>query len=78
MSEDCTRHLQEIERLHAQLQENSEIMYKLRKIITKKNGELKYERRKVQSLLKEKRQTEKAHYRNGQKRGKGKNGGRNG
>jgi hypothetical protein len=69
MCEDCTR-------LHEQLQIQAEEMFRLRKRITRLQGELKYERRKTAVLLKEKKDLKQSqHYRNGQKRG---NRGRNG
>lgn len=65
MCQDCNR-------LHEELQKQAGIMYGLRKRITNLKGELKYERVKNAELVKENRQ--KQHYRNGQKRGRTRNG----
>lgn len=66
---------QDCQSLHQQLQTQAEDMYKLKRAIIKLRGELKYEQVERGKLLKEKRENKKKqHYRNGQKRGKTRNG----
>jgi hypothetical protein len=68
MCKDC-------ERLHEQLQEQSGIMFGLRRRISQLRGELKYERREKEKIIKEKRKNQKPQLRKGQKRGQhGRNG----
>lgn len=57
-------------RLHEELQKQAGEMYGLRKRITNLQGELRYERKEKAKLIKEKKQGQKQHYKNGQKRGK--------
>jgi len=64
--------LDDIERLHSELTKQSEVMFHLRRRITQLQGELRRERQAKAKLLKEKK--EKQHYRNGQKRGRTRNG----
>lgn len=63
MCEDC-------QRLYDELQKQEAVSYGLRKHITSLRGELKFERREKEKLLKELKEKRKHdHYRNGQKRG---------
>jgi predicted RNase H-like nuclease (RuvC/YqgF family) len=68
--------INDMQRLHDELQKQQAIAYSLRKRITALKGELRYERQKngkLEKLLKEHKKKE--HYRNGQKRGShGRNG----
>jgi hypothetical protein len=65
MCNDCVR-------LYEELQKQESISYGLRKRITSLQGELRWERKEKAKLVKEKK--EKLHYRNGQKRGRTRNG----
>jgi hypothetical protein len=68
MCRDC-------EKLHEQLQEQAGIMFGLRKTISNLRGEVRYERREKEKLIKEKKKNQKPPLRKGQKRGKyGRNG----
>jgi hypothetical protein len=66
MCQDCVR-------LHDELQKQAAISYGLRKRITSLKGELRYERQERVKLIKEAKE-KKQHYRNGQKRGRTRNG----
>lgn len=63
---------QDCERLYEELKKQQAIMFGLRKRISSLNGELRHERREKQKLIKQNK--EKQHYRNGQKRGRTRNG----
>lgn len=65
MCNDCVR-------LYEELQKQESISYGLRKRITSLMGELRWERKEKAKLVKEKK--ERQHYRNGQKRGRTRNG----
>ena len=68
MCKDCAR-------LHEQLQEQSGIMFGLRRTISKLRGEVRYERREKEKILKEVKKNRKPPLRKGQKRGShGRNG----
>jgi hypothetical protein len=67
MCQDCAR-------LYDELQKQEGISYGLRKRITSLKGELRWERQEKARLIKEARKGEKQHYRNGQKRGRTRNG----
>ena len=58
--------------LHKRLQKLSFELYQVKKANSNLRGELKYERREKEKILKEKKK--KQHYRNGQKRGRTRNG----
>lgn len=61
--------------LYEKMKSQEREMYSMKKTITSLRGELRYERKEKEKLLKEKRQNRnKQHYRNGQKRGKTRNG----
>jgi hypothetical protein len=67
MCNDC-------ERLYDELQKQEGISYGLRKRITSLKGELRFERQEKAKLQKELRHGKQQHYRNGQKRGRTRNG----
>lgn len=64
---------QDCVRLYEELQKQETISYGLRKRITSLKGELRWERQEKARFIKEAR-GQKQHYRNGQKRGKTRNG----
>lgn len=59
--------------LHERLQKLSGELFQMKRANSNLRGELKYERREKEKLLKEKK-GKKQHYRNGQKRGRTRNG----
>lgn len=61
MCNDCVR-------LHEQLQEQSATMFGLRRTISNLRGEVRYERREKEKLMKEMRKNRKPPLRKGQKR----------
>lgn len=66
---------QDCEVLHERLQQQAGQMFQMRKAIVNLRGQLKYERREKEKILKDRRQEQKRqHYRNGQKRGRTRNG----
>jgi peptidoglycan hydrolase CwlO-like protein len=58
--------------LHDRLKELADEMYQVKKRCTRLQGELRHERQERAKLLKERK--ERQHYRNGQKRGRTRNG----
>lgn len=65
MCQDCSV-------LHDRLKEVNEELFKVKRANSRLKGEVRYERQAKSKLLKE--QKEKHHYRNGQKRGRTRNG----
>lgn len=67
MCNDC-------EVLHERLTLQADDLYRLKKTVSNLKGELRYERQARAKLIKEIKAGKKQHYRNGQKRGRTRNG----
>lgn len=60
--------------LDERLRKLSGELFQVKKANTNLRAEVKYERREKEKLIKEKKKGQKQHYRNGQKRGRTRNG----